>query len=277
MCTASTMTPVMIALVTSLSPRYGTEQIVWARQVSQLLVLSIAFGPRLGTGVLRTPLLRWQILRSTLLLASSLLLYAGAQLLPLAKSTSLNLTGPLFVGLLAWPLLGERPTWPRMLAIGIGLSGALLIARPTGAIFHPAAFLILGAALCFALFQILTRFVGRRDRPETSAVYSVLVGAIALSLFVPFAWSPIQGAADLSLMLLLGVLGALGHYCLARALVHAPANLVAPFIYWQLVGAIVIGYIASGEIPDRPTAIGAALIVGAGLVLGWRETRERHG
>lgn len=272
-CVASSLFPVMLAMVQVLSPRYGTVQLVWARQLTHLIVLLVVFGSRGGAGVLRTRQLKWQMLRSTTLLASIALLYAGAQLLPLAKSTSINLTGPLFLALLARLLLGERLDAPRILAIAIGFSGTLLIIQPTGAMFHPASLLIVGASLCYALFQILTRVVGRSDRPETSAVYSVLVGTLALSAVVPFAWSPLHSVADVALMFSLGMLGGLGHYCLARALVHAPASLAAPFTSWQLVAAIVVGYIVSGDLPDRETSIGAVAIVGAGLVLGWREAR----
>ncbi|HEX2674679.1 MAG TPA: DMT family transporter, partial [Polyangiaceae bacterium] len=80
-------------------------------------------------------------------------------------------------------------------------------------------------------------------------------------------------ARDAALMFSLGVLGGLAHYCLARALVHAPANLVAPFIYWQLVAATVIGYVVSGDLPDRQTVIGALVIVAATVSLGWSERR----
>jgi drug/metabolite transporter (DMT)-like permease len=272
-CMASTLFPVMIGLVQQLSPRYGAVQLVWARQFFHLLFLVVAFGARFGRAVLRTTQLKWQLLRSATLLISVLLLYVGVQRVPLAKSTSINLTAPLFVALLAGPLLGERLSKPRALAVLVGLSGALLIIRPTEAVFQPASLLIVGASLFYALFQILTRFVGRYDLPQTSAVYSVLVGTVALSLYVPVAWNPIQSVVDAALMFSLGILGGLGHYCLARALVLAPVNLAAPFVYWQLVAAIVVGYVVSGELPDRGTSVGALVVVAAGLFLGWVEAR----
>ncbi|APR77971.1 Hypothetical protein A7982_03318 [Minicystis rosea] len=75
-------------------------------------------------------------------------------------------------------------------------------------------------------------------------------------------------------MFMLGILGGFGHYCLARGLVYAPVSVAAPFIYVQMVVAIVIGYIGRGEVPDRDTAIGALLIVAAGVFLTWKETRR---
>jgi drug/metabolite transporter (DMT)-like permease len=273
MCISATLFPVMSALVQVVSPRYGPVQLVWARQLSHLVVLVVVLGPVLGLRLVRTGRLRWQLLRSLTLLASTLLLYAGVRLLPLAKTISISLTGPLFVALLARPLLGERLGWPRLVAVAIGFAGALLVIRPGAEVFQPATLLIVGASLCYALFQILTRFVAGTDRPEVSAVYSVLVGAVVLSACVPFAWSPIASATDAAVLGLLGVLGAIGHYCVARALVHAPATLAAPFNYWQLVSAAVIGYVVSHELPDLGTTIGAIVIVGAGIFLAWWETR----
>lgn len=276
MCVASSLSPVMLALVRVLSPRYGAEQLVWARQFSQLVVLTLLLGPALGKQVVRTNKLGVQVLRSVTLLASTLFLYFGAKFLPLAKTASISLLSPFFVTLLARPLLGERVSWARRVAIAIGFGGALLIIRPTSASFHVASLLIVGASICYALFQILTRLVGPHDKPETSAIFSVLIGAAVLSFYVPFAWKPVTSWFDAALMFTLGLLGGLGHYCLARALVYAQANVVAPFVYWQLAAAVLVEYVVSRSLPDLGTSAGAAIIVGAGLVLGWTETRERY-
>lgn len=275
MCGASTLFPIMITLVSGLGARYGATQLVWIRQICQLCFLTALFTPRLGLGVFRTRRLGWQIVRSATLLGSTLFLYSGVRFLPVAKSTSISLMGPFFVALFARPILGERLGRARSLAVAIGFAGAFLIIQPTSAMFHPASLLIVGAALCYALFQILTRFVGSHDGPETSAIYSVLCGTLVLSFYMPFAWSPVRGWSDGAVMLLLGSLGGLGHYCVARALIYAQANVVAPFIYWQLVCAVALDYLVKGQLPDLVTASGAAIIVAAGLGLGWQEAREK--
>ena len=134
------------------------------------------------------------------------------------------------------------------------------------------------SAVCYAFYQILTRFVGGHDQPETSAFYSALVGTVVLTFYVPFTWTPVQSWSDAALMFSLGILGGLGHYCVARALIYAQANMAAPFLYWQMVGSVIVGYLLSGYLPDAMTWLGAAIIVAAGLYIGWRETREevRH-
>lgn len=277
MCTASTLFPIMNGLVQVLSTRYGTEQLVWARQGSHLVFLLALFGPSLGVGLVRTAQLKWQILRSVVLLLSTLCFFSGVKVLPLAKAASISFMGPLFVTLMAWPMLGERISVQRLTAIVFGFLGVLVIIRPGSEVFQWASLLILGSAVCYAFYQILTRFVGGHDRPETSAVYSALVGTVVLSVYVPFVWAPILSWPDAALMFSLGILGGLGHYCVARALIYAQANIAAPFVYWQLVGASVVGYLISSHIPDRYTWLGAAIIISAGLFIGWRESREKGG
>lgn len=275
MCTASTLFPIMNGLVQVLSTRYDTEQLVWARQSSHLVFLLALFGPSLGWSLVRTSQLKWQILRSVVLLVSTLCFFSGVKFLPLAKAASISFMGPFFVALMAWPMLGERISLHRLIAIIFGFMGVLVIIRPGTEVFQWASLLILASAICYAFYQILTRFVGGHDRPETSAVFSALVGTLVLSLHVPFVWMPILSWTDGALMCSLGILGGLGHYCVARALIYVQANIAAPFVYWQLVGSVIVGYMVSSYIPDHYTWLGAAIIIAAGLYIGWRESREK--
>jgi drug/metabolite transporter (DMT)-like permease len=275
MCTACTLFPVMNGLVQLLSPRYPSEQLVWARQGSHLVFLGLLFAPSMGLNLVRTGQLKWQILRSIVLMVSTLCFFFGVKHLPLAKAASISFMGPFFVALMACPILGERLSLPRIAAIGVGFMGALVIIRPGSEVFQWASLLILASAFCYAFYQILTRFVGGHDRPETSAFYSALVGTVVLSFYVPRSWQPVESWGDGALMFSLGILGALGHYCVARSLLYAQANLVAPFLYWQMVGSVSVGYMLFGHLPDAMTWLGAAIIIAAGLFTGWRETREK--
>jgi drug/metabolite transporter (DMT)-like permease len=161
----------------------------------------------------------------------------------------------------------------RLGAVIVAFLGALIVIRPGTAVFHWASLLLLGSAFCYGLYQILTRHVGRYDRAETSAVYSAVVGTAVMSMVAPFFWVPLASWTDAALLFSLGILGGLAHYFLARAMVYAQANIVAPFGYWQLVGAVIVGYLISGYLPDAFTWLGAGVIVAAGLYIGWCETR----
>jgi drug/metabolite transporter (DMT)-like permease len=129
------------------------------------------------------------------------------------------------------------------------------------------------SATCYALYQILTRRIAGADSPETSAIYSSIVGAFGLMFVLPFVWQTPHSARDIAYFCSLGVLGALGHYCVARALHYAPANIVTPFQYMQLLGSVAVGYLFFGNFPDVLGWVGAAIIVGAGLYIGWSQRK----
>jgi drug/metabolite transporter (DMT)-like permease len=275
MCAAGSLFPVMNGLVQVLSPRYSTEQLVWARASSHFLFIVVLFGSTFGVDILRTTQLKWQIGRSLVLLMSTAMFFTGVKYLPLAKAASISFTAPFFVALLAWPLLGERITPGRLMAVMVAFLGVLVVIRPGSEVFQWASLLMLGSAVCYALYQILTRRVARHDSAETSAVYSALVGTVVMSAVVPFVWTPIAAWTDAALLFSLGIIGGTAHYFVARAMIYAQANVIAPFGYWQLVGAVIVGYLISGYLPDAFTWIGAGIIVCAGIYIAWCEARER--
>jgi drug/metabolite transporter (DMT)-like permease len=277
MLLASSLFPVMNGLVQIMSERYSTEQLVWARAASHLVFILALFAPRFGVAALiRTATLKWQIIRSGVHLMSMICFFTGVKYLPLAKAASISFTTPFFVALLAWPMLGERITPRRLMAIAVAFFGVLIVIRPGTEVFHWASLFMLGSAVCYGLYQILTRRVARHgDTAETSAVYSATVGTVVMGMVAPFVWTPIAGWADAALMFSLGIIGGLGHYFVARAMIYAQANIIAPFGYWQLVGSVIVGYLISGYLPDIFTWIGAAIIVCAGLYIAWCETRDR--
>jgi len=147
-----------------------------------------------------------------------------------------------------------------------------VILRPGFGVFDAAViFPLLGAGL-YALYQILTRLVGRTDSVQTSLLYSAAIAAGVLSLIGPFEWRP-PDAQGWALLLLIGVLGSLGHMAIITALQVAPAAALQPFNYMLLVWAAVVGLVAFGEFPDGWTVLGAALVAGCGLYTFQREHR----
>jgi drug/metabolite transporter (DMT)-like permease len=276
MCFAGTLFPIMNGLVQVLSPRYTSEQIVWIRTVSHLFFIFAIFAPTHGLiDLIRTTQLKAQIIRSVLLMSSTLCFFNGVKHLPLAHAASISFTAPFMVAVLAWPLLGERVSRKRLAAVTVGFFGVLVVIRPGSDVFQWASLFIVGSATFYALYQIYTRRVAGFDPPATSAVYSALVGTILLAGVAYWRWLPIQSWQDLGLLVSLGVFGGLGHYCVARAMTYAPANVVAPFMYWQMVGSVIIGYLISGNFPDQYVWTGAAIIIGAGIFIAVNETRKQ--
>lgn len=276
MLTAVTLFPIMNGLVKLLSGGYDAMQIVWARNIAHLVFVLILFMPRRSIGILRTRQPWTQFKRSVLLMLSTICFFAGIKYVPLAEAASISLTAPLLVTLLAVSMLGERITTGRMFAVVAGFAGVLIVMRPGSDVFHWASVLIAVNALFYALYQVYTRMAASTDSPETSVVYSVLVGSALTSLAVPFFWTTPTHLFDVVILTSVGVIGGLGHYFVARAMTNGPANIISPFHYFQLIGSVVVGYLLFGDLPSAYTWLGAAIIVGSGLYLGWSESRKRR-
>lgn len=273
MCASGIVFPIMNGLVQVLSPHYPTEQIVWVRTGMHLVFMLLLFAPQRGlVRLLTTTKPGWQIARSLVLLSSTTFFFSGVKHLHLASAASISLTAPLIVSALAWPILGERVSAARLVAVACGFIGVLIVIRPGTSVFHPASLFIVASATCYALYQLFTRKVAGHDPPETSACYSALIGTLAMSLVAPFKAVGFQSAFDGVTMLSLGLFGGIGHYCVARAMTYAPANIIAPFQYFQMIGSVIVGYIISSRFPDAMTWLGAAIIIGSGLYIWWRES-----
>ncbi len=275
MCAATTAFPIMNGIVQVLSRSYPSEQIIWARTAGHLAVVLLLVIPKYGFEVLGTRRPAAQISRSLLLLASTTLFFFAVKDVPLAKAASISFTAPFFVTLLAVPMLGERIDAKRLAAVLVGFCGVLVVIRPGSEVFQPAALLIVGSAFCYAVYQVFTRKVAGIDRPETSVMYSALIGTVVMSFVVPFAWRTPDNVTDILLLLTLGLLGAGGHWCVAKAMTYGQASVIAPFQYWQIIGSVLVGYLVSGLFPDAYTWVGAGIIVACGVTLAVAESRRR--
>ena len=270
MCTACALFPIMNGLVKLLAASYEPQQIVWFRIVSHLVLVAAVFMPRMGLGLLRTRRIGTQFVSSVMMLLSTLFFFSAVKSIPVAEAISVTFVAPLAVVLLAWPLLGERITFFRMAAVVVGFIGVLIVIRPGSAVFQWQSLLLLCSAICYAMYQILIRRLAGIDAPATSIFYSVLLGAVIMTIWLPFVWRMPQNATDWALLISLGAFGALGHYCVAKAMTYASANFVAPFNYTQMIGSVIVGYLMFAEVPDAYTWLGTAVVVGAGLMVGWQ-------
>lgn len=277
MCFSGLLFPVMSSFAKILGAEYSSLQVSWARAFGHILFLLAVFLPRYGLGVLRTRRPGVQFLRSCMLFTSNLCHFFAITFIPIAKAAAISLTAPLIVALLAWPMLGERTTPARVAALAFGFLGVLIVIRPGTALFHWASLFVVLSATCYALYQILTRRVAGTDTPETSALYSSVVGAFGMLLVLPFVWKTPEGLLNITLFCGMGVLGAVGHYCVARAFGYAPASIVSPFQYFQLLGSVVVGWLIFRDWPDAGVWVGASVIVVAGLWMGWSQARPRKG
>jgi drug/metabolite transporter (DMT)-like permease len=151
----------------------------------------------------------------------------------------------------------------------------LVVLRPGAGTFQPAALLSLSAALCYALYSITTRMLARTDPNDTTLFYSNVVGAVALLPVVPFVWTTPTDPLVIALMVASGAIGSGGHYLLIAAHRLAPAAVLAPFIYTEIVLVTVSGFLVFGDVPNRFTLAGAGIVVASGLYLLHRERLVR--
>ncbi|MCP5088751.1 MAG: DMT family transporter [Rhodobacteraceae bacterium] len=215
-----------------------------------------------------------QIFRGFLLAAEIVVTVQAFVYLGLIETHAVFASYPLLIAALSGPVLGEIVGWRRWAAIGIGFVGMLVILQPGVRVFSPAALIPLTAAVMFALYGLLTRFAARKDTATTSLFWTGIGGCIVMSVIGPFFWEPMSGP-DWWWMALLCITGVLGHYLLIKCYEVAEAGSVQPFAYLQLVFVSVIGLTVFHEDLHKSTALGAGLIVCAGLYTLWRERMRK--
>lgn len=272
--TAMLLFGLMDAASKYLSARYPTAQIIWLRYVFTIpMVLLVLWPGGIGRS-LRSARPRLQVFRSCLLVLEIGLVVWCFGRMPLADVHAMLALTPLAVTALSVPLLGERVGPRRWAAVAVGFCGVMVILRPGLGVMQPAAIVALVSVLLYGLYQVLTRMVGRSDSAQTSLLWQLVVGALLASLVVPFAWKTPE-PQHWPLFVLVAALGGAAHYSMIRALQLTPAAVIQPFSYTLLLWAVIIGYVGFGDLPDRWTLLGAALIVGAGVYTALREHRLR--
>lgn len=255
---------------------YDFVQVVWARyvfHVAAMLVFLVSSQRRLWLRRPRGPGL--QLIRAVLLMGATALFFAALRVIDLAEAVAVNFVAPLMVVVFSVVLLGEKVGPRRWGAVGVGFLAILIILRPGTGVFQWASLLVVGAAACNALHQLVTRKLSVIDHPMTTLFISGLVGAVCLSAIVPFHWRD-PDLLGWGLMVGIGMLGAMSHYTLIRAFQYAPASMLAPFGYTQIVVATVIGYVVFDNFPDLWTIFGALLIIASGLYVAYREAITRR-
>jgi drug/metabolite transporter (DMT)-like permease len=246
-------------------------EFIWIRYV--LFLITAACLVRRRSILPRNPGL--QITRGLCVVGSSILFVYGVRQMTMAQATTISFLSPLLITILSIPLLGETVGPRRWAAVGVGMLGMLVVVRPGLGGFQPAALFGVASAFCWALALIITRKISNSDTPQTTVLWSAGIGTAVLSLILPFQaiWpTPKQ----LGLSLVLGVLASGGQWVVILAHRIAPASLLAPFFYGQLLWVSVLGFLVFGNLPDIWTIVGAAIIAASGLYTAHRERVRRQ-
>lgn len=249
-----------------LAGSYATPFVVMLRYwVFAGFVIALAARHKAGfRAAVATPRLGVHVLRGLLLVGEIVLIVWGYPLIGLIQSQAVFAVCPLLVAGLSGPLLGERVTWRRWLAIGVGLVGVIVILRPGTGLFQLASLLPLGSALMYAAYSILTRLATRTEASFPSFFWSAVVGAVAATALGArdvVAVSP-QDALFLVLYIACSILS---HWLVTRAYECAEASALQPYAYLQIVFYSVVGMSIYSEVLDPMVALGTLVVVGAGL------------
>ena len=254
---------------------YSVAEVLLIRSIAAMVLLLPMLYPLFKAEGL-TPFLkishpRWQLARIVCSTLEVACFYWSVSELPLANVISFYLAGPIFVTALSGPFLGERVSTAQWLAVLLGFAGVVLALNPSGESMNHGALIALGGSFAFAVMILLSRRL--RGTPDLVLVTGQTMGAMIFgAVLVPLSWVE-PGWRDGALLALLGIVAALAHLCVNRSLKLAPAAVVTPYQYSQIVWGVLFGYLVFGDIPDWRLLSGSALIIAAGFYLF---LHERH-
>ncbi len=265
---------VVFALVDSgakyLSASLPVGQVIFLRYIIATVYAAIVLSATGGLRFFKTKKPGMQFIRGILLAIATVTNFIALQYLRLDQTSAIMFSSPFWVCALSVPLLGESVGPRRWGAIVVGFLGVLVIVRPGTDGFHWAMLVSLVSPIAVSLYLIASRKVGETDSAQTSMFYPTLVGTIAVLPMLPPEWAPPTGY-EWFVALVMGIAGGVGHQMLSQAHRMAPAPILAPFIYTQIISMAAMGYIFFGDVPDLWTFAGAAIVIGSGLYLLARE------
>ena len=248
---------------------YSVGQVLLIRSFAGLVILAPSLWKAGAKTLLTPPNPRMNLLRVALTTTEVASFYWAVAYLPLADIVTLYMAAPIFVAALAWPLLGEKIDTPRLFAVGFGFIGVVIAMRPTSATLSLPALVAVGGCILFSLIMIITRHLR-----GTKGLVLVSWQAVAALVFgfvtAPFGWVQ-PTMRDFLLLAMLGVVATLAHIAVNKALKVAPASVIMPYQYTQIVWAVLFGFVIFGDWPDPMMLIGSAFIIVAGLFIFWRE------
>ena len=247
-----------------ITQRLPVIEVAWVRYLVFVLAALAPAARRPLAELLGTRRPAQQAARGLAVVLSALLFLLGLRVLPMADAAAINFVSPLLITALAVPLLGETVAPRRWAALGVGLFGAVLAAGPGTAAFQAGALFPLFSALAWAFAMVLTRGFAATERPATTLVWTACSGLLLLSVLLPFD-ARVPTPTELAFCVLIGVVASGGQFLVVLAYRSAPASLLAPFSYVQLIWSTLAGYLVFGAVPGTATLAGAAIIAGSGL------------
>jgi len=262
---------VMDAVVKWLVVAYPVIQIVFFRNLFALMPIAVLIGFTGGRASIRTRRLGSHVLRAGAGLGAMFCFFHAYGAMALADVIAISFAAPVFVTALSVPLLGEKVGPRRWTAVLVGFLGVLVMVRPGVGVLDPAALVALLGTALMALAMIMIRNLGRTETAPATVLYFTMFGIMVSGVGLPFVWVA-PDAEGWALLVLTGLIGGVGQFCMTQAFRLAPVAVVAPFDYSAMLWATGIGYLVWSDWPDMWIWVGAAILVASGLYILFRET-----
>ena len=248
----------MAVAVRELQRHMGSFEIVFLRSLG-MLAITLAMLPRAGIATIRTTRLQVHLWRNLIHFVGQVLWVYSIGALTLATVFAIEFTMPVWTAILAWLFLKEKFTFPRLVMLGLGLVGVLVILRPGAGSFHPAALAMILGSLCYASSFIFTKRLTSTDSALAVLFWmSVVQTPISLVAALPQWVAPVL--ADLPWIIAIGAGAFTAHYCMTQAMKLVDAMVAVPIDFIRLPLIAVVGSLAYGETFDPLVIAGAALI-----------------
>ncbi len=261
------------ALIKVLGGTYSVMQIIFFATLFSFVPMAVTILTDRTTGNF-LPHHPWLVLlRSALMVTAMVCAFYAFSVLPLAEVYSLLFSFPLIVTVLSIPILGEVVRVQRWAAVAVGLIGVLIVLRPGSTDITLGHLAALTAAFCSAFGSVLVRKIGNEERSAVLILYPMLLAILVMSLMQPAVYQP-PSLLHLAMMALVGVFSVIAQHLIILAYRAAPAGVVAPSQYSQIIWATLFGMIFFGERPDGWVAVGASIIIASGVFVVWRESRS---
>ncbi|CDZ59535.1 DMT family transporter [Neorhizobium galegae] len=281
MATCMVILPVMDAIAKYMATfeAMSPGQVTFYRFFFQLVCI-LPLAVVTGAAIFRPKRPWMNLLRGVLHAAASLMFFAAVKYMPLADVFAIYFVEPFMLTMMSAIFLREKVGWRRWLAIAVGFGGAMIVIQPSYAIFGWTALLPVACAFLFTLYLFLNRAIGEADSPLVMQTMAGVGGTLFMAAGLVIGDS--AGAGDftpalpaswlgLILLMLLGSISGYMHLLVVRAFRLAPLSLLAPFQYFEIISATVLGYALFGDFPTASKWLGIAIIVASGLFIIWRE------
>lgn len=251
-----------------LASRYPVPLVVAVRYIVHFSLMTAVLAPHAGMKLVQTQRTGLVLIRAACLLVVSLFMTLALQRMPVAEATSIQFLAPMLVVLLARPVLGEKIGFARWASVIAGFGGVLLIARPGGQVDPIGLGFVMCSVTAGAAYQLLSRVLIRTESPIAMLFHSALMGSLCFGALLPWYWSGVSPSwAEIAMFLSLGFTGGLGHLLFTMAYREAPASVLAPVNYLQLLWAGLLGWLVFAQVPDQLGLLGMAIVAASGVFI----------